>query len=95
MYFNYLNNVFNYSNRIETKYDEAMSKGDDRYMVSPKSLLVDAVNANTEVGSCTCVIVTMDPSAPVVQSVNLGDSGYMIVRKTGEGSVDIVYESKE
>ena len=67
--------------RIETKYIDAFDKGDERYTMSPKDLLVDAVNINDEIGSCTCVVITMDPSQPVLSSCNLGDSGYMILRK--------------
>ena len=48
--------------RIETKYIDASEKGDDRYTHSAKELLVDSVNANDEVGSCTCVVITMDPT---------------------------------
>jgi protein phosphatase PTC7 len=50
------------------------------YIYAPKELLVDAMKQNTEIGSCTCVIVTLDAQSPVIQTVNLGDSGYMISR---------------
>ena len=51
------------------------------YNATPRNLLVDAVARNDEVGSCTCVIVTLDKVAKVISTVNLGDSGYMILRK--------------
>jgi len=68
------------------------------YNASPRNLLVDAVQRNDEVGSCTCVIVTLDKDAKVIQTVNLGDSGYMILRKDPnlkDNSLNIVFESKE
>ena len=57
---------------------------------------MDAVKENQEVGSCTCVILTLDTEAPVIQTVNLGDSGYMILRKESmKDDLSIEYESKE
>ena len=58
-------------------------KNDDRYKVSPKDILVDAVNDNREIGSCTCVLATLDEKAPLLYTANLGDSGYMLLRKGG------------
>ena len=68
-------------------------------MVSPKQLLVDSVKANDEVGSCTCVLMVLDEQAAVLSTCNLGDSGYMVLRrdetrKEGE-ELYIYYESKE
>ena len=70
-----------YSKNLCKLIDELYSSGDDRYIYSPKELLVDAVKMNQEVGSCTCVILTLDKQSPVISTVNLGDSGYMILRK--------------
>ena len=59
---------------------------------------MDAVKRNDEVGSCTCVIVTLDKDAAVISTVNLGDSGYMILRKDDsikDSPLSILYESKE
>ena len=59
---------------------------------------MDAVKRNDEVGSCTCVIVTLDKDAAVITTVNLGDSGYMILRKDDsikDSPLSILYESKE
>ena len=58
-------------------------KNDDRYKVSPKDMLIEAVNDNREIGSCTCVLATLDEKAPLLYTANLGDSGYMILRKEG------------
>ena len=48
--------------------------------MSPKTLLVDAVKKNDEIGSCTCCLLSLDEKADIMQSCNLGDSGYMILR---------------
>ena len=70
-----------YSKRLCALIEELHATGNDRYIYAPKELLVDAVKQNTEIGSCTCVIVTLDAQSPVIQTVNLGDSGYMILRR--------------
>ena len=69
-------------------------KNDDRYKVSPSQLLADAVYENREIGSCTCVLTILDEEQPVLYTANLGDSGYMILRKEG---IDLVqqFRSKE
>lgn len=53
--------VSKYSNRI-TLYSIAnlAFKNDDRYNINPKELLMDAVYENREIGSSTCVLMTLD-----------------------------------
>ena len=58
-------------------------KHDDRYKVNPKELLIDAVHENREIGSSTCVLATLDEIMPLLYTANLGDSGYMLLRKEG------------
>lgn len=55
---------------------------------------MDSVYENREVGSSTCVICTLDPEAPMLYTANIGDSGYLLLRKEG---IDLmaVYKSKE
>lgn len=53
------------------------------YIEEPKQLLCDAVADNRHVGSCTCVIATLDKYTPKLLTCNLGDSGYMLLRKNG------------
>lgn len=72
-----------YSRRLcQNIADLAFSK-DDRYKVAPKHMLIDAVSDNREIGSCTCVLASLDESAPLLYTVNLGDSGYLLLRKEG------------
>jgi serine/threonine protein phosphatase PrpC len=51
--------------------------------------LTDAVHDNREVGSCTCVLSVLDEEKPLLYTANLGDSGYMLLRKQG---IDLVTE---
>lgn len=57
-------------------------------------MLIDAVHENREVGSCTCVLATLDEKAPLLYTANLGDSGYMLLRKQGLDLIQ-VFRSKE
>ena len=69
-------------------------KNDDRYKISPKDVLIEAVAENREIGSCTCVMATLDEKAPLIYTANLGDSGYMLLRKEGLDLVQL-FRSKE
>lgn len=64
------------------------------YITDPKSLLIEACSQNNEVGSSTCVIATIDLEKPLLRTCNLGDSGYMLLRKSGLDLVQ-VFRSKE
>ena len=68
--------------------------GGVRYMCNPKLLCVDAAKQVTEMGSSTCVIASLDPEAPILYTSNLGDSGYLLVRKDGSKLVS-VFRSQE
>jgi serine/threonine protein phosphatase PrpC len=69
-------------------------KNDDRYKVNPKEMLIDAVHENREIGSSTCVVATIDEKMPYLYTANLGDSGYLLLRKEG---LDLItkFRSKE
>ena len=87
--------LFNFILFVLFRIDELFTKGnDERYLVSPKALLVDAVRMNQEIGSCTCVVVVLDEKASVISTCNLGDSGYMLLRKEDD-KMNTIYESKE
>jgi protein phosphatase PTC7 len=60
----------------------------------PREILVDAVMNNHEMGSATCVCLSLDKQAPVLYTANLGDSGYLLLRKSGLDLVS-VFRSKE
>ena len=71
-----------------------MYKNDDRYKVNPVELLIDAVAGNNETGSSTAVLASLDEVKPYLYTANLGDSGYLLLRKQG---LDLItqFRSKE
>ena len=56
--------------------------------------MIDAAAESREIGSSTCVIASLDEKMPYLYTANLGDSGYMLLRKEG---LDLVtrFRSKE
>ena len=50
---------------------------------------------NRETGSSTCVIVTLDLNEPKINACNLGDSGYLILRKQGAGDLVQIFKTTE
>ena len=64
-----------------------ISRQADKYKTDPKSLLIDAAKENKELGSSTCVMALLDEKKPVLYTANLGDSGYMLLRKQGQDLV--------
>ena len=65
-----------------------------KYIVNPKQLCIDAAKMATEVGSSTCVIASLDRDTPVLYTSNLGDSGYLLLRKT-DSELKTLYRSQE
>jgi protein phosphatase PTC7 len=43
---------------------------------------------NKEIGSTTCVILTLDEDEPILRTSYIGDSGYVIYRKERENLVE-------
>ena len=85
----------NYSRRLCSLINDFATKDkEDKYMMNPAQLLVDAVDQNNEIGSCTCVLTSLDKEAPVVYTANLGDSGYLLLRKSGVDLISI-FRTKE
>lgn len=73
----------NFSKRLCRNIDELVAQNEAYYIDEPKQLLMEAVNQNRETGSSTCVIATLDKTRPNMTTCNLGDSGYMLLRKNG------------
>ena len=71
-----------------------VAKNDDRYKYSSKEVLIEACSETREIGSSTCVVVTLDETQPILYTANIGDSGYLLLRKSG---LDLVsyHRSKE
>ena len=66
----------------------------NEYSKDPKRLLIDAVEDTREVGSSTAVIVSLDRDEQLLRTCNLGDSGYLLLRKNGL-DLTSVFRSKE
>jgi protein phosphatase PTC7 len=60
-------------------------------------MLIESVRQTKAVGTCTYVMAWMDPKENMIEALNLGDSGYMIVRppKDDNKSFDLLFRSKE
>ena len=71
-----------------------MNKNDDRYKRNPREIIVSAVSMNNQVGSSTCVVACLDEEKPFLYTANLGDSGYLLLRKQGVDLVS-VFRSEE
>jgi len=82
-----------FSKKLCKNIDELIKKKDS-YIFEPKTLLIEAVSANQEIGSSTCVIATLDKNKPHLYTANLGDSGYLLLRKSGLDLIQI-HKSKE
>ena len=56
--------------------------------------MIDAAEDTRETGSCTCVIASLDRYDPKLLTANLGDSGYLLLRKSGLDLITL-FRSKE
>ena len=65
-----------------------------KYMTDPRQLMIDAVEQSREIGSSTCVIASLDKEQARLHTANLGDSGYLLLRKNGLDLVS-VFRTKE
>jgi protein phosphatase PTC7 len=83
-----------YSRKLCLNIEKLFTNQPQQYIYSPKNLLVKAVADNKETGSATCVIATLDQEQPMLYTCNLGDSGYLILRKSGT-ELSQIFKSKE
>ena len=49
-----------YSRKLCSNLEEGANKADERMLMRPKEILVDAVMDNQEMGSATCVVLSLD-----------------------------------
>ena len=82
-----------YSKQLCKNIDELV-KQKESYLDDPKQLLCDAVAENRHIGSSTCVLAALNKHKPQIITCNLGDSGYILLRKNGLDLVKI-FQSKE
>lgn len=69
-----------FSNQLCSNIKSLATKNPGDYLLFPKDLLRDAVSTTTKLGTSTCLIAVLDLEKPVLRTVNLGDSSYMLLR---------------
>lgn len=84
-----------YSRKLETNVKNFFSRNEKFYRENPKELMQIAADNDKETGSSTFIIVTIDPTKPILQTSLLGDSGYYILRKNEEGKYTGLFRSQE
>jgi len=72
-------------------YKSHKGKGD----LSLRQLLVDAVAKTKATGTSTFAMALIDEQHAFLKTLNLGDSGFMIVRPQDTGEFEVLFRSKE
>lgn len=75
---------------IKSCYEKQISKG----IFVPKDILVHAAQHTKSQGSCTVCFGLLDEEKNYLYTVNLGDSGFLLLRKVGSG-FETVFRSTE
>mmetsp|Transcript_14143 Transcript_14143/g.10197 ORF Transcript_14143/g.10197 Transcript_14143/m.10197 type:complete len:105 (+) Transcript_14143:212-526(+) len=83
-----------YSRRLCKNLVEIYEKNDERIKRNTNEILIKAASENNEIGSSTCVLAVLDDTEPLLYTSNLGDSGYLLLRKNGLDLMTL-YKSKE
>ena len=83
-----------YSRQLCKNIEALIMYDGERYMCNPRQLCVEAAETTREIGSSTCVIASIDREAPILYTANLGDSGYLLIRKNAD-ELTTVFRSKE
>ena len=80
-----------------TSIRELFDLDPEGYSLDPKKLLYEASTQNTEHGSSTMVVATIDQTTKSLRTSMIGDSGYMIVRPTEPNgkNYELYFKSKE
>jgi len=69
-----------YSNELCDNIKKEYLKNGQMFFSNPKRLFVDACNNTKSIGSATFCMSVLDLEKEYINTVNMGDSGYMIVR---------------
>eukprot|EP01017_Pseudomicrothorax_dubius_P022814 TRINITY_DN24620_c0_g1_i1.p1 TRINITY_DN24620_c0_g1~~TRINITY_DN24620_c0_g1_i1.p1 ORF type:complete len:292 (-),score=54.04 TRINITY_DN24620_c0_g1_i1:109-984(-) len=64
---------------------------------NPKELIIRAAQRTKNMGSSTCVVLIIDEKEAILRTSYIGDSGYLILRKEGEGNdaLRVLFQSEE
>lgn len=71
-----------YSNRLCQLVRDYFYSKPYAYVANPRQLIADAVAANTELGSATVTLLTLEPTTGLIRSAYLGDSVFSLFRAT-------------
>jgi protein phosphatase PTC7 len=69
-----------YSNELCTNIKREFLKSGHQNYGHLKKIFIEAVNQTRAIGSCTFVMCTLDLEKEYLHALNMGDSGYMLVR---------------
>lgn len=58
-------------------------------------MLIQSVKETKAMGTCTYVMAWIDPKESLVETLNLGDSGFLLIRPQTESNFEIIFRTKE
>ena len=61
-------------------YDEKRDRNEASSQINLKELLVESVQQTKSIGTSTFVAAKIEENEPFLHGLNLGDSGYMLIR---------------
>jgi protein phosphatase PTC7 len=73
-----------YSKKLCSIMKELFSSCSHKYIANPQLLIEEAVRKNTETGTSTISVVTLDPSTGQLRTAYLGDSVFSVFRNNKE-----------
>ncbi len=60
-----------------------------------KEILIEAVAKTKAIGTSTFVMAHLDQEQALLKTLNLGDSGFLLVRPHKDGTYELIFRSKE
>jgi protein phosphatase PTC7 len=82
---------------IGEKFEEYNINPYTKYLYSEtilKNILIESVKENKNIGSSTACLVLLDRTQNILYTANIGDSGYIILRKSNN-QYHQIYKSEE
>ena len=83
-----------YSTQLISNIEKSHISLPDEEKYHPQSILRQAVKNTTEIGSSTCILVTIHPEKPQLYCGCVGDSGMILLRKK-DNEIEIVAQTPE
>ena len=66
-----------YARKLMTNILKYFPEDQHNYQKNPKNLFIKVAEKNDEIGTSTCVILTINPDTNNLMVVNMGDSGFV------------------